>query len=79
MLHFEIHDDESNPSVDVQIVNELLPNHPIVILDPSLTANCAAAAPLSVNGPVTFCFSPGLLPPREGYVFASPTSPSGST
>lgn len=70
-LHFEIHDDQSNPTVDVQLVNELLAAHPVVVLGPSIAASCAAVAPLFVNGPVDFCFSPGLVPPRGGYVFAS--------
>lgn len=74
MLHFEVHDDQSNPSVDVQIVNEILAKHPVVVLGPSLTANCAAVVPLFVNGPVNFCFSPGIVPPHGGYVFASSAS-----
>jgi branched-chain amino acid transport system substrate-binding protein len=70
-LHFDIHDDQSNPTVAVQIVNELLPKHPIVILGPDVTATCAAVTPLFINGPVNFCFSPAIVPPRGGYVFAS--------
>lgn len=71
-LHFEFHDDQSNPAVAVQLVNELLPKHPIAILGPSVTATCAAIAPLFVSGgPVNFCFSPSISPPRGGNVFAS--------
>lgn len=70
-VHFEIHDDQSNPTVDVQIANELIAKHPVLVLGPSIAASCAAVAPLFVNGPVDYCFSPGLVPPRGGYVFAS--------
>jgi branched-chain amino acid transport system substrate-binding protein len=70
-LHFEFHDDQSNPTVAVQLVNELLPKHPTVVLGPSVTATCAAVAPLFVNGPVNFCFSPSISPPHGGNVFAS--------
>jgi branched-chain amino acid transport system substrate-binding protein len=70
-LHFEIHDDQSNPTIAVQIANEILQKHPIVVLGPSVTATCAAIAPLFANGPVNFCFSPVLEPPHGGYVFGS--------
>src|ERR1700735_2738496 len=60
MLHFEIHDDQGNPATAVQIVNQLLPKHPVVVLGPDVTATCAAVAPLFANGPVNFCLSPAL-------------------
>jgi len=71
MLHFDVHDDQSNPIIAVQIANQLLAQHPIVILGPNLTATCAAVSPLFVNGPVNFCFSPAIVPAHAGYVFAS--------
>jgi len=70
-LHFEIHDDQTNPTVAVQLANDILQKHPVVVLGPSVTATCAAIAPLFVNGPVDFCFSPVVEPPHGGYVFAS--------
>lgn len=70
-LHFEIHDDQSNPTVAVQLANEILQKHPTLVLGPSVTATCAAIAPLFANGPVNFCFSPVVEPPHGGYVFAS--------
>lgn len=70
-LHFEIHDDQSNPTVAVQLANDILAKHPVVVLGPSVTATCAAIAPLFANGPVDFCFSPVGEPARGGYVFAS--------
>lgn len=70
-VHFEVHDDESNPVVDVQLVNAILPKQPAVILGPSVTATCAAIAPLFAHGPVNFCFSPAVVPPPGSYVFAA--------
>ena len=71
-IHFEIHDDQSNPVVDVQIVNGLLPNKPVVILGPSIAATCSAVIPLLATGtgPVNYCLSSVVTPPRGSYVFA---------
>jgi branched-chain amino acid transport system substrate-binding protein len=71
-VHFEIHDDQSNPVIAVQIVNELLPKKPVVILGPSVAATCSAIFPLLAggNGPVDYCFSPVAEPPRGSFVFA---------
>jgi branched-chain amino acid transport system substrate-binding protein len=70
-VHFEIHDDQSNPIVAVQIVNQLLPKKPTVIMGPSVAATCSAVSPLLAPvGPVEYCFSPVADPPRGGYVFA---------
>jgi branched-chain amino acid transport system substrate-binding protein len=72
-LHFDIHDDQSNPVVAVQIVNELLPKQPVVILGPSVAATCSAVSPLLAKGPgtVNYCFSPVVPPPHGGFVFAA--------
>ncbi len=70
-LHFEFYDDQNDPKIAVQLVNQILTKHPTVILGPSTNAPCAAVAPLLVNGPVEYCFSPASAPPKGGYVFAS--------
>lgn len=70
-LHFEIHDDQGNPSVAVQIADNILSKHAIVVLGPNLTATCAAVAPLFASGPVDFCISPVPEPSHGGYLFAS--------
>jgi branched-chain amino acid transport system substrate-binding protein len=70
-VHFQIHDDQSNPIIAVQIVNEILPKKPTVIMGPSIAATCSAVSPLMATaGPVEYCFSPVADPPRGGYVFA---------
>lgn len=72
-VHFEFHDDQSNPVIAVQIVNQLLPQKPVVILGPSVASTCSAVSPLLAKGPgtVEYCFSPIAIPPRGGYVFAA--------
>ena len=63
-------DDQSNPAVDVQLVNGLIARGAQVMLGPIYTASCASVAPIiEANGPVSFCFSPGYLPNKGGFVF----------
>ena len=69
-VHFEIHDDRSSPVVAVQLVNEFLAKSPSVIMGSTYIAGCAAEEPLVRNGPVEFCFSPGLVTTQPN-VFAS--------
>jgi len=70
-VQFDVRDDQSNPIIAVQIVNELLPKKPTVIMGPSIAATCSAVSPLlAPAGPVEYCFSPVADPPRGGYVFA---------
>jgi branched-chain amino acid transport system substrate-binding protein len=69
-LKFVIHDDTTNPQVAVQIANRLIAAKVPVILGPGLTATCGALYPLvQQNGPMLFCYSPGLQPPLKGYAF----------
>lgn len=70
-VRFDIHDDQSDPVVDVQIVNSLIANRPVVILGPSSTAACSAVLPLLNSGPLNYCFSPGVNPQPGSYVFGS--------
>ena len=72
-LRFIYHDDQSIPQVTVQIANELIALHPAVILGSSYVATCNAMAPLMANGPVMYCFAPGIRPSPGGYVFSTNT------
>jgi branched-chain amino acid transport system substrate-binding protein len=69
-LHFEIHDDQTSPQVAVQETNIVLQQHPAVILGSGMAAQCQAMAALVSDGPVQYCFSQAVNPPR-GYVFAT--------
>ena len=70
-MRFVVHDDQSSPQVALQIVTQLLPKAPPVILGSSLTAMCNAMAPLMRQGPVMYCYSPGIQPEPGGYVFSA--------
>ena len=72
-LELVFHDDQSNPQISVQLANTLLAKKPAVIMGSSLVASCRAMAPLMQNGPVEFCFSPGIHP-EPGYVFSASIS-----
>jgi len=70
-VQFVIADDQSNPQVAVQIANQLIAKNVSVILGSSLVALCAAIVPLLKNGPVLYCFSPGIHPPPGSYAFTA--------
>jgi branched-chain amino acid transport system substrate-binding protein len=70
-VHFDIHDDQSNPVVAVQLTNQILAKNPPVFMGSAYVAACAAEAPLVLNkSTVEFCVSPGLLT-KQKNVFAS--------
>lgn len=74
-IRFVFHDDQSNPQVAVQLLNQVLATHPVVVLGSTLVAACNAMTPLvSANGPVMYCFSPGIHPPAGSYVFTGSVS-----
>jgi branched-chain amino acid transport system substrate-binding protein len=71
-IHFDIHDDGSQPATAVQLLNSAIAQHPAVVLGPSPTQTCnALAALVEKTGPVLYCSTPGTLPPRGSYVFCS--------
>lgn len=69
-IHFELHDDRSNPVTAVELTTQLLAKNPPLIMGSSYIAACAAEEPLVRNGPVEFCLSPGLVTAQHN-VFAS--------
>jgi branched-chain amino acid transport system substrate-binding protein len=74
-LHFVFQDDQSSPQVAVQLTNELIANHPPVMLGSSLVAMCNAIGPIvQASGPVEYCFSPGIHPDKGSYSFTSSVS-----
>lgn len=74
-VKFVVHDDQSNPTVAVQLANELIAQHVPAILGPTITASCNAVTPLvQRDGPVVYCLTPGTHPPAGGYVFSTLTS-----
>ena len=70
-IHFDVRDSETSPQTALQIVTQMLPQHPPVIIGPAQIGQCAAVVPLMASGPVDYCLTPGLNPKPGGYVFAS--------
>ena len=70
-LHFAFSDDQSQPQTAVQLAAGLVARHPPVVLGSAVVAMCNAMAPLMRDGPVMYCFSPGIHPPPGSYVFTS--------
>jgi branched-chain amino acid transport system substrate-binding protein len=73
-IKFVIQDDQSNPTIDVQLAANGIAKHAAVILGPSLTGSCAAIAPLLKSGPVLYCLSPGFHGQPGSYAFNSNAS-----
>ncbi len=73
-VHFEFHDDQSSPQTAVQLATGLIAGKPPVILGSGQVGMCNAMAPLMKNGPVMYCFSPGIHPAAGSYVFTASVS-----
>ena len=73
-LKFVFHDDQSSPQVAVQLANQVKATNPPVILGSALVALCNAMAPLMKEGPLLYCFSPGIRPSDGSFVFSSSIS-----
>jgi len=70
-IHFVIQDDQSVVQNTVQLLNDTIAKKANVVLGTTLVAGCGAMTPLVVNGPVVYCFSPGLHPTAGSYVFSA--------
>jgi branched-chain amino acid transport system substrate-binding protein len=70
-VKFAFHDDQSSPQVALQLTNTVLEKKPAVIMGSVLTAMCRAMEPAVANGPVDYCLSPGVHPPKGSFVFSA--------
>jgi branched-chain amino acid transport system substrate-binding protein len=70
-IKFEVLDDQSSPQIAVQLVNQAIADHAAALMGPGFAAQCGAAMPLVANGPVAYCFSPGVHPPAGSFMFSS--------
>ncbi|HKT20659.1 MAG TPA: ABC transporter substrate-binding protein [Stellaceae bacterium] len=71
-IRLVFHDDQTSPQVAVQLTNQVIAEHPAVILGSTISALCNAMAPLvEAEGPVMWCFSPSIRTKPGGYVFTS--------
>lgn len=73
-VHFEIVDDQSNPTTAVQLANVILAKHPIAVLGSTLVAGTSAIAPLFKNGPVLYGATPLFYPEKGTYIFSAGAS-----
>jgi branched-chain amino acid transport system substrate-binding protein len=71
-VRFSISDDQSNPSLGIQLLNQAIAKHVAVLIGPAGTATCKAGLPLvKENGPVIFCLTGNVPLPANGYAFGS--------
>jgi branched-chain amino acid transport system substrate-binding protein len=68
-IKFVIQDDQSNPTVALQLATAIVASKAPIMIGSSITANCSAIAPLMKDGPVDVCLSPGLHPAEGSYIF----------
>ena len=73
-IQFVFYDDTSNPQVGVQLLRQVSAEKPALILGSSLVGVCGAMGPLVKEGPVEYCFSPGVHPEAGSYQFSSSVS-----
>jgi branched-chain amino acid transport system substrate-binding protein len=73
-VHFVYLDDQSNPSVSVQLTNDLIAKGAQFMLGPGVAASCKATEPLLKTGPVQFCQSPAVHPAKNSYLFSASLS-----
>ena len=70
-IKFNVADDQSDPSVAVQLFNALIVKKVPFVLGSSLSATCNAMASLNKDGPLEYCFSPGIRPVAGTYVYST--------
>jgi branched-chain amino acid transport system substrate-binding protein len=73
-VKFNYLDDQSSPQVAVQLTDGIIAKKATVMVGSTLTAICSAQAALVKDGPVLYCFSPGVHPPAGSYMFTAGTS-----
>jgi branched-chain amino acid transport system substrate-binding protein len=67
-----VQDDQSSPVLAVQLANGIIAKKAPIIFGSSSVAVCSAISPLvAKDGPLEYCFSPGIHPADGTYVFSS--------
>ena len=71
-LKIVIDDDQTNPQVAVQLMNQALAKHPSIVFDGGPGVTCRATSALVVaDGPVLYCLTPVVQTTPGGYVFSA--------
>jgi branched-chain amino acid transport system substrate-binding protein len=71
-IHFVVQDDQSSPAIGVQLVNALAAKKVPAIFGPTTSGVCSAVYPIvRDNGPVIYCYAPGIHPAPGSYAFSA--------
>jgi len=71
-LQLTVLDDASTPDQAVKMARQLQQQKVPVMLGPTIAGACAAVMPLVESaGPVDYCFSPGITPKDNSYVWSA--------
>jgi branched-chain amino acid transport system substrate-binding protein len=73
-VHFVIQDDQTDPSLAVQLYNGVLAKHVPVVIGPGFSAPCFAVLPLVKTDIVQYCLAPSIHPPPGAYSFSGSVS-----
>jgi len=75
-LRFVFLDDQGQPQTAVQLINQLVAQHPPAILAGALGATCKSVMPLvEQTGPVLYCLTPAVVPTPGSFVFSAGVYP----
>jgi branched-chain amino acid transport system substrate-binding protein len=69
-VRFAFLDDQASPALAVQLATPLISGGAQVLIGGALSGSCKATLPLVEKGPVLYCISPSIIPPRNGNVFS---------
>jgi branched-chain amino acid transport system substrate-binding protein len=69
-IKFVVLDDQSSPAIAVQLLNGLIAKNVPIVLGSTLAAMCSAMLPLLDRGPVDYCFSSAVHPPKGSYMYS---------
>ena len=70
-LNVIVLDDQTNPQIAVQLMNQALEKHPTIVLDGGPAATCRATAALIANGPFQYCLTPSIHPVAGSFQFSA--------
>jgi branched-chain amino acid transport system substrate-binding protein len=70
-LRIVISDDQTNPQLAVQLMNQALENHPAIVIDGGPATTCRATAALIANGPLEYCLTPSIHPAPGSFQFSA--------
>lgn len=72
-VKFVFNDDQTTPQVAVQLGTQLQKTSPVIV-GSSLSAMCRALMPVFKDGPVHYCLSPAIYPPKGSFSFSTSAS-----